>query len=145
MVYDIKVFDKHGNLKEVINGQECFNKIYEETAKSFVTERKKEKETFVCRHCNETFPKRSPTQVCCKKLKCRYQQGLINNPRKGGRDITCIICNKKATVTHGRAVTCGKECSAERNRRKNLTNGLSFRVKSKRQREQKRKGELCQK
>ena len=50
-------------------------------------------------------------------------------PLKGGRDIVCRICSKKATVKHSRAVTCSKECSKELNRKKNLVNGLAFRKK----------------
>ena len=39
MINDIKVFDKNGNLKEVIDGKKYFDKLYEETAKSFIMER----------------------------------------------------------------------------------------------------------
>ena len=145
MINDIKVFDKHGNLKKIINGQKYFDKLYEEGAKSFITERKKTKQTFTCRFCKEKFPRNSPVQYCCKQPKCIYKRSLINNPRKGGRKITCAVCGKEVTVTHSRAITCGKECSTERNRRSNLANGLSFRVKSKRKRERKRKEQLCQK
>ena len=56
-------------------------------------------------------------------------------PLKGGRDIVCRICSKKTTVRHGRAVTCGKECSKELNRRNNLVNGLVFRKKQREERE----------
>ena len=146
MIHDIKVFDKHGNLKEVINGKEYFDKLYSETAKSFIVERKKTKSTFTCRFCKEKFPRSSPVQYCCKQPKCIYKRSLINNPRKGGRDITCVVCKKKVTVTHGRAVTCGKECSKELNRKNNLINGLSFRVKERRKKaELKRKEMACQK
>ena len=129
MIHDIKVFDKHGNLKEVINGQKYFDRIYEQGAKSFITERKKTKVTFICRFCKESFPRSSPSQFCCNKEKCRYQRVLERKPLKGGRDIVCRICSKKVTVRHSRAVTCGKECSKELNRRNNLVNGLAFRKK----------------
>jgi len=145
MIHDIKVFDKHGNLKEVINGKEYFDRLYEETAKSFIMERKKTKETFICRFCKESFPRSSPQQFCCNKGKCRYQHGLIKKPLKGGRHITCRICNKEATVTHSRAVTCGPKCSAENNRRINLVNGLSYRKKERRLLLKKRKESACQK
>ena len=122
MIHDIKVFDKHGNLKEIINGQKCFDRIYEQGAKSFITERKKTKVTFICRFCKESFPRSSPSQFCCNKEKCRYQRVLERKPLKGGRDIVCRVCNKKTTVPHSRAVTCGKECSKELNRKNNIAN-----------------------
>jgi len=121
MIHDIKIFDKHGNLKEIIDGQKYFAKLYEQTAKSFIMERKKTKGTFVCRFCKESFPRSSPSQYCCNKGTCRYQRSLILKPLKGGRDIVCRVCNKEATVQHSRAVTCGKECSKELNRSKNVT------------------------
>jgi len=127
MIHDIKVFDKHGNLKEIIDGQKYFEKIYEQTAKSFIMERKKTKGTFVCRFCKESFPRSSPSQYCCNKGTCRYQRSLILKPLKGGRDIVCRICSKKVTVKHSRAVTCSKECSKELNRRKNLTHSIAIR------------------
>ena len=145
MIHDIKVFDKHGNLKEVINGKEYFDRLYEETAKSFIMERKKTKETFICRFCKESFPRSSPQQFCCNKGKCRYQHGLIKKPLKGGRKITCRICNKETIVTHSRAVTCGPECSAENNRRINLSNALSYRNKERSMLLKKRKEIACQK
>ena len=145
MIHDIKVFDKHGNLKEVINGKEYFDRLYEETAKSFIMERKKTKETFICRFCKESFPRSSPQQFCCNKGKCRYQHGLIKKPLKGGRKITCRICNKETIVTHSRAVTCGSECSAENNRRINLSNALSYRNKERSMLLKKRKEIACQK
>ena len=136
MIHDIKVFDKHGNLKEIIDGQKYFEKIYEQTAKSFIMERKKAKGTFICKFCRESFPSRSKGQFCCNKAKCKYQRDLIlKPPLKGGRDITCVVCSKKTTVRHGRAVTCGKECSKELNRRNNLVNGLVFRKKQREERE----------
>ena len=122
MINDIKVFDKHGNLKEVINGQKCFDKIYEQNAKSFIMERKKTKGTFVCRFCKKSFPQSSPRQFCCNKEKCKYQRGLILKPLKGARDIVCRVCDKKAAVQHSRAVTCSKECSIELNRKNNIAN-----------------------
>ena len=134
MIYDIRVFDKHGKLKEVINGQKCFDKLYEQGAKSFIIDRKKIKVTFICRFCNGEFPRRSPSQFCCGQAKCVYQRSLIKNPLKGGRDIVCRMCNKKATVQHSRAVTCGKECSKELNRKKHLVRGLAFRKKEKSER-----------
>ena len=130
MIHDIKVFDKHGNLKEIIDGQIYFAKLYEQTAKSFIMERKKTKGTFICKFCKESFPRSSPTQFCCNKGKCIYQRDrILKPPLKGGRDIVCRICSKKVTVRHGRAVTCSKECSKELNRRNNLVNGLAFRKK----------------
>ena len=138
MIHDIKVFDKHGNLKEIVDGQKYFAKLYEQTAKSFIMERKKTKGTFVCKFCKESFPRSSPTQFCCNKGKCIYQRDLIlKPPLKGSRDIVCRICSKKATVRHGRAVTCGKECSKELNRRNNLANGLAFRKKQREERDAK--------
>ena len=134
MIHDIKVFDKHGNLKETVDGQKYFAKLYEQTAKSFIMECKKTKGTFVCRFCKESFPRSSPRQFCCNKGKCRYQYGLIKKPLKGGRDIVCRICSKKVTVRHSRAVTCSKECSKELNRRNNLVNGLAFREKQRKER-----------
>jgi hypothetical protein len=146
MINDIKVFDKHGNLKEVVDGQKYFDKLYDETAKSFIVERKKTKATFICRFCKEKFPRNSPVQYCCKQQKCIYKRSLINNPRKGGRDITCVICKKKVTVTHGRSVTCSTKCSKEHNRKNNLVRGLSLRLKERIQNaELKRKEMACQK
>ena len=129
MIHDIKVFDMHGNLKEIIDGQKYFEKIYEQTAKSFIMERKKTKGTFVCRFCKESFPRSSKGQFCCNKGTCRYQRSLILKPLKGGRDIVCRICSKKVTVRHSRAVTCGKECSKELNKKNNLVHGLALRKK----------------
>lgn len=146
MITDIKVFDKHGNLKEVIDGKKYFDKLYDETAKSFIVERKKTKETFTCRFCKEKFPRRSPNQYCCKQQKCIYQRSLIRNPIQGGRDITCVVCKKKVTVTHSRSVTCSKDCSVELNRKNNLMRGLSFRVKERRKIAELRRKEItCQK
>jgi len=146
MINDIKVFDKHGNLKEVIDGKKYFDKLYDETAKSFIMERKKTKKNFTCRFCKGEFPRSSPAQYCCKQPKCIYQRSLVKYPLKAGRDITCVVCKKKVTVTHGRAVTCGKECSKELNRRNNLINGLSFRVKERRKKAELRRKEMeCQK
>ena len=122
MIHDIRVFDKHGNLKEIINGQKCFDRIYEQGAKSFIMERKKTTGTFICRFCKESFPRSSPSQFCCNKGKCRYQRGLLLKPLKGGRDIVCRICNKETIVRHSRAVTCGKECRKELNRKNNIAN-----------------------
>ena len=51
MIHDIKVFDKHGNLKEVIDGQKYFDKLYEQGTKSFIMDRRKTKVTFICRLC----------------------------------------------------------------------------------------------
>ena len=135
MIHDIKVFDKHGNLKEIIDGQKYFDKLYEQSAKSFIMERKKTKGTFICKFCRESFPSSSKGQFCCNKAKCRYQRGLMIKPLKGGRDITCVVCKKKTTVKHSRAVTCSKECSKELNRRNNLVNGLVFRKKQREKRE----------
>ena len=135
MIHDIKVFDKHGNLKEIIDGQKYFDKLYEQTAKSFIMERKKTKGTFICKFCRESFPSSSKGQFCCNKAKCRYQRSLILKPLKGGRDIVCRICSKKVTVKHSRAVTCSKECSKELNRNKNLVNGLAFRKKQREERD----------
>ena len=135
MIHDIKVFDKHGNLKEIIDGQKYFDKLYEQTAKSFIMERKKTKGTFVCRFCKESFPRSSPRQFCCNKGKCRYQYGLIKKPLKGGRDIVCSICSKKVTVRHSRAVTCSKECSKELNRNKNIAHAKKRREINARNRE----------
>tara|TARA_R110002051_G_scaffold90119_1_gene158754 strand:- start:2921 stop:3352 length:432 start_codon:yes stop_codon:yes gene_type:complete len=143
MIHDIKIFDGHGNLKEVINGKKYFDKLYEETTKSFIVERKKTKETFTCRFCKQSFPRISPKQFCCRQAKCRYQHSLIRRPLKGGRKITCRICNKETTVTHSGAVTCGPECSAENNRRINLVNGLACRKKNRTLK--KRKEMTCQK
>ena len=147
MIHDIKVFDKHGNLKEVINGLKIFQEMCEDTAKSpYLMERKKTKKTFICRFCKEEFPRNSPVQFCCKQQKCIYQRQLEKYPRKGGRKITCVICKKKVTVTHSRAITCSTKCSKEHNRRNNLINGLSFRVKERRKKaELKRKEMACQK
>tara|TARA_Y100001949_G_C15852952_1_gene271482 strand:- start:35 stop:616 length:582 start_codon:yes stop_codon:yes gene_type:complete len=130
MIHDIKVFDKHGKLKEVIDGQKYFNKLYEEGAKSFITERKKTKQTFTCRFCKEKFPRNSPVQYCCKQPKCVYERSLINNPRKGDRNITCVICKKKVTVTHSRSITCSRECSTERNRMRNRIKSKRWRAKA---------------
>ena len=135
MIHDIKVFDKHGNLKEIIDGQKYFNKLYEEGARSFIAERKKTKGTFVCKFCKESFPRSSSSQYCCNKKNCQYQRSLINKPLKGGRDIVCRICSKKATVQHSRAVTCSKECSKELNRKNNLVLGLAFRKKQREERD----------
>ena len=135
MIHDIKVFDKDGNLKEIINGQKYFDKLYEQSAKSFIMERKKTKGTFICRFCKESFPRSSSSQFCCNKGTCRYQRGLILKPLKGGRDIVCRICNKEATVRHSRAVTCGKECSKELNRSKNLAHAKKRKEKNARNRE----------
>ena len=135
MIHDIKVFDKHGNLKEIVDGQKYFAKLYEQTAKSFIMERKKAKGTFVCRFCKESFPRSSLSQFCCYKGTCRYQRSLILKPLKGGRDITCVVCKKKATVRHSRAVTCGKECSKELSRRKNISHAKKRREMNARDRE----------
>ena len=135
MIHDIKVFDKHGNLKEIIDGQKYFDKLYEQSAKSFIMERKKTKGTFICKFCRESFPSSSKGQFCCNKAKCRYQRVLMIKPLKGGRDIRCVVCKKKTTVRHSRAVTCSKECSKELNRRNNLVNGLVFRKKQREKRE----------
>ena len=134
MIHDIKVFDKHGNLKEVIDGQKYFDKLYEQGTKSFIMDRRKTKVTYICRFCKESFPRRSPSQFCCGQAKCVYQRSLIKNPLKCGRDIVCRMCNKKATVQHSRAVTCGKECSKELNRRNNLVLGLAFRANQRKER-----------
>ena len=133
MIHDIKVFDKHGNLKEVIDGQKYFDKLYEQGTKSFIMDRRKTKVTFICRFCKESFPRRSPSQFCCGQGKCKYQHSLIKNPLKGSRDIVCCVCNKKAAVQHSRAVTCGKECSKELSRKKNIVRGLAFREKERRE------------
>ena len=133
MIHDIKVFDKHGNLKEVIDGQKYFDKLYDQGTKSFIMDRRKTKVTFICRFCKESFPRRSPSQFCCGQGKCKYQHSLIKTPLKGSRDIVCCVCNKKATVQHSRAVTCGKECSKELSRKKSIVRGLAFREKEKRE------------
>ena len=135
MIHDIKVFDKHGNLKEIIDGQKYFDKLYEQSAKSFIMERKKTKGTFICKFCRESFPSSSPSQFCCNKAKCRYQRGLMIKPLKGGRDIVCRICSKKVTVRHSRAVTCSKECSKELNRNKNVAHAKKRREMNARDRE----------
>ena len=135
MIHDIKVFDKHGNLKETVDGQKYFNKLYEQGAKSFIVERKKTKGTFVCRFCKESFPRVSPRQFCCNKGTCCYQRSLILKPLKGGRDIVCRICNKKVTVQHSRAVTCSKECSKEHNRSKKVAHAKKRREINARDRE----------
>ena len=102
MIHDIKVFDKHGNLKEIIDGQKYFEKIYEQTAKSFIMERKKTKGTFVCRFCKESFPSSSKCQFCCNKGTCRYQRSLILKPLKGGRDIVCRYATCRRHRSHNR-------------------------------------------
>jgi hypothetical protein len=108
-------------------------------------ERKKAKETFICRFCKEEFPRHSKLQFCCNKAKCNYQRDLIKNPRKGGREITCCICEKKTIVRHGKAITCGPKCSKERGRRSNLAIGLAYRAKERRERDQLKKERICQK
>ena len=148
MIHDIKVFDKHGNLKEVIDGLKVFNETcYGDVAKSpYMMERKKTRVTFICRFCKGEFPRHSAGQFCCKQEKCKYQMSLLRKPLKGGRKIKCSICNKEAIVKHSRALTCSPECSVERNRRSNLANGLKWRVKQKRKRayNAKRKETSCQ-
>ena len=148
MIYDIKVFDKHGQLKEIINGTEIFAKVYgdEGSQSPYLMDRKKTKVTFICRFCKGEFPRHSASQFCCKQEKCKYQRALIRKPLKGGRKIKCSICDKETIVKHSRALTCSPECSAERNRRNNLINGLSFRVKERKRKkkEQLRKETSCQ-
>ena len=118
MIYDIKVFDGKGNLKEVIDGYKVFQKGYDIQMSPYLMERSKATEHFTCRYCKKEFPLRAPGQFCCAQPKCIYKRGLILRPYKKPRKIKCRICHKSAEVRHSRQITCSKECSVENNRRK---------------------------
>ena len=113
MIHDIKVFDKHGNLKEVINGQSHYQKIYGDSQAPKASVKGK----FTCPYCKVEVDKTRPNMATCGSGQCRNKHSLsLRPPKKGARSITCRICNKKVSVTQSRQVTCSKECSTENNR-----------------------------
>jgi hypothetical protein len=116
MIYDIKVFDKHGNLKEVVNGHKDFQKIYgsSEAPKASV------KGHFICKYCGITVEQTRTSKITCGSRKCRNEHARSYKKKKGARKITCRICKTKLEVTQSRQITCSKECSEENNRRTSL-------------------------
>jgi hypothetical protein len=117
MIYDIKVFDKHGNLNKIIDGNKAYQIIYGETSspKSSV------KGDFFCKYCDTTVLRRRPDMVTCGNHMCRNKHKLSLKKRKPPRKVTCRICSKQVEVNaKSRQVTCGKECSEENNRRTSL-------------------------
>ena len=120
MIHDIKVFDKHGNLKKIINGKKYFDKLYSETAKSFIVERKKTKSTFICKYCNTKVEQTRTSKVTCGSRECRNAHARAYKRNKVARKITCRICKTELEVTQSRQVTCSKKCSEENNRRTSL-------------------------
>ena len=141
MIYDIKVFDKHGNLKEVINGQSYFQKIYGESD----APKASKKGSFFCKYCKNTVTKTRPNMATCGSHACRNAHRLaLKPPRKGTRSITCRICKTKVEVTQNRQVTCSKKCSEENNRRTSLA-GARRRQKYSGVWDRKRRELACQK
>jgi len=117
MIYDIKVFDKHGNLNKIIDGNKAYQIIYGETS----SPKASVKGDFFCKYCDQTVLKRRPYMVTCGNNMCRNKHKLSLKKRKPPRKVTCRICSKKVEVNaKSRQVTCGKECSEENNRRTSL-------------------------
>jgi hypothetical protein len=113
MIYDIKVFDKDGKLKDVINGYEVYQQVYGESDAPNATV----KGYFVCKYCNVTVEQTRTSKVTCGSRKCRNEHARLYKKRIGVREITCRICKTKLKVTQSRQITCSKECSEENNRR----------------------------
>jgi hypothetical protein len=113
MIYDIKVFDKDGKLKDVINGHNSYQKVYGENDAPNATV----KGHFKCRYCNITVEQTRTSKVTCGSRLCRNKHANSYRKRKDPRPMTCRICSKVTEVRHSRQITCSKECAKENNRR----------------------------
>ena len=140
MIYDIKVFDKYGNLKEVVNGHKDFQKIYggSDAPKATV------KGTFICKYCNTKVEQTRTSKVTCGSRECRNAHARAYKRKKVARKITCRICKTELEVTQSRQVTCSKKCSEENNRRTSLA-GARRRQKYSGVWDRKRRELACQK
>ena len=147
MIYDIKVFDKHGGLKQIINGQEVFEKIYEKDCKpsfSCQAKSKKKQRKLTCPYCKVVFFTARDNQYICGSEKCSKERSSRSNHRRydnSERKFKCRVCKIGVTTKHPLQVTClSDHCKVENNRRQNLINGHKREVREKRI--QKRKGAI---
>lgn len=113
MIYDIKVFDKDGKLKDVINGYEVYQQVYGESDAPNATV----KGYFVCKYCNVTVEQTRTSKVTCGSRLCKNKHANSYRKKVAARPMTCRICSKVTQVRHSRQITCGKECAKENNRR----------------------------
>ena len=127
MIHDIKVFDKHGNLKEIINGDELFQKLYVE--KMDFTPRLSSHKNYRkgnCPYCKSEFETVRLAQITCGDKKClrehtnkrtRDRSNIVSVERK----FPCRICKVEVVTKYSKQVTCRAEaCQKENNRRTNL-------------------------
>jgi len=140
MIYDIKVFDKHGNLKKIIDGHKDFQKIYCASDAPVATV----KGTFVCMYCNITVEQTRTSKVTCGSRACRNKHARSYHKKKQARSIKCRICNTKVETRQYKQVTCSKECSVENNRRTSIA-GARRRQKYSGVWDRKRRELACQK
>ena len=144
MIYDIKVFDKHGNLKEIINGQEIFKKVYEKDFKmvkraqalGYQTKVKKKQRELTCPYCEVVFHTARANQYLCGAKKCtnkRKDKYGHRRHKNSERKFKCRICNIKIITRHPVQVTClSDQCKKENNRRQNLINAHQRETKKRR-------------
>ena len=132
MIYDIKVFDKHGDLKEVINGQEAFAKIYEQDYKMVHKSQnlrskvklKKDQRKLTCPYCKVEFFTTKWNQYICGSKECSTKRKTVYGTRRyvdKTRKFKCRVCNTKVETKHQLQATClSSFCRKESNRKQNL-------------------------
>ena len=138
MIYDIKVFDNEGNLKEIINGQKVYEKIYEEDFKMVHrrTKARKKQRKLTCPYCKVVFFTARDNQYICGSKECSHKRSNTYGNRRydnSERKFKCRICNIKVITRHPVQVTClSVHCKKENNRRQNLINGHRKEVRERR-------------
>ena len=144
MIHDIKVFDKHGNLKEIINGQKVFEKIYEKDYKmvhkaqgfGHQTKAKKKQRKLTCPYCKVVFFTARTNQYICGSEKCSHKRSNKYGHRRyenSERKFKCRVCDVKIVTRHPVQVTClSDHCKKENNRIQNLVNAHKRETKKRR-------------
>ena len=148
MIYDIKVFDNEGNLKEIINGQKIYEKIYEEDFKMVHrrTKARKKQRKLTCPYCKVVFFTARDNQYICGSKECSHKRSNTYGNRRydnSERKFKCRICNIKVITKHPLQVTClSDQCKKENNKRQNLINGHRRVVKQRRKEKNERDREI---
>jgi|ETNmetMinimDraft_8_1059916.scaffolds.fasta_scaffold15257_2 hypothetical protein len=120
MIYDIKVFDGQGKLKEVIDGQKRFGEKYGEAVgiigiRHSSTENTK---TFNCPICDKLLENVGMARKSCGSTKCLDKIAYAKRVLPPERKFKCRICETDVITHHRNQVTCLSDaCKAENVRR----------------------------
>ena len=154
MIYDIKVFDKDGNLKEIINGQKIFEKTYEKDYKmvhrsqalGYQTKAKKKQRKLTCPYCKVVLYTSRAKQYICGSKECSIKRKDKYGHRRhknSERKFKCRVCKIKVVTKHPVQVTClSDQCKKENNRVQNLINAHKRETKKRRKERNEREREI---